>query len=574
MAKKYYAVKVGHAPGIYKTWDECKKQVDGFSGASYKGFDTLTDAEKYLGLLNKNEKSPNMAKPKAVSDAVAYVDGSYEDSQKEFSYGLVMFTNGIEKHFAEKYNTTNLVDMRNVAGEIMGAQKAMQYCIDNNLKSLDLYYDYEGIAKWCTGEWKASKLGTKAYKEFFDSIKELLKVNFYKIAAHTGNTYNELADQLAKGALNGNVVIDSKKIKEEIMGTASSKSIYIEQERIDQLISEIGTAEWADFKTEPLYKVGSQRRCVFVADSKRATLDFYFKGDGTTTIRATGSNIELSIKLAELIEAHGYKNDHKNSSCTFNCINESDFSLLIEYLKSIDKNEVIEETRIESPAHNHFKFKSRFGDSIVINRYDTGKLLLQGNRAYLFTEALCFMSLSPDISLNEIIERKNETYKSTITVDGARSDLKRRIPHIYDKLDDIILKLLSPSIALSQSGIEVEDYSCYVFPAFKALEQLLLNLLNKKDIEKDIKKNFSKIFYFDKKEMKQKLRPTYVTKVSDDVFVQVIENIYNYFTGNRNVYFHANQVLELTGIIEDKMEADAIMNQILIYFDDVGLKNL
>ena len=26
--KKFYAVAVGRKPGIYTTWDECKKQVD------------------------------------------------------------------------------------------------------------------------------------------------------------------------------------------------------------------------------------------------------------------------------------------------------------------------------------------------------------------------------------------------------------------------------------------------------------------------------------------------------------------------------------------------------------------
>ena len=32
MAGKFYAVRVGRTPGIYLSWDECKKNVDGFSG--------------------------------------------------------------------------------------------------------------------------------------------------------------------------------------------------------------------------------------------------------------------------------------------------------------------------------------------------------------------------------------------------------------------------------------------------------------------------------------------------------------------------------------------------------------
>ena len=30
MASKFYAVKKGKIPGIYNSWDDCKKMVDGF----------------------------------------------------------------------------------------------------------------------------------------------------------------------------------------------------------------------------------------------------------------------------------------------------------------------------------------------------------------------------------------------------------------------------------------------------------------------------------------------------------------------------------------------------------------
>ena len=36
--KKYYAVRKGKKTGIFQTWDECKLQVTGFSGAEYKRF--------------------------------------------------------------------------------------------------------------------------------------------------------------------------------------------------------------------------------------------------------------------------------------------------------------------------------------------------------------------------------------------------------------------------------------------------------------------------------------------------------------------------------------------------------
>jgi ribonuclease HI len=42
---KFYVVWVGHKPGIYSSWGDCKKQVDGFDGAKYKSFPTVEFAK-------------------------------------------------------------------------------------------------------------------------------------------------------------------------------------------------------------------------------------------------------------------------------------------------------------------------------------------------------------------------------------------------------------------------------------------------------------------------------------------------------------------------------------------------
>ena len=45
---------------------------------------------------------------------------------------------------------------------------------ERGCRELTIYHDYEGIARWCQGDWKANKEGTKAYKAYFDSIMLLL----------------------------------------------------------------------------------------------------------------------------------------------------------------------------------------------------------------------------------------------------------------------------------------------------------------------------------------------------------------------------------------------------------------
>lgn len=47
MAKaRYYVVWTGREPGIYRDWARCKAQVDGFSGAQYKSFGSVAEAER------------------------------------------------------------------------------------------------------------------------------------------------------------------------------------------------------------------------------------------------------------------------------------------------------------------------------------------------------------------------------------------------------------------------------------------------------------------------------------------------------------------------------------------------
>lgn len=89
MDQKYYAVKSGRIPGIYKSWDDCKKQTDGFSSAIYKSFKTKEEAEAFLG--SSTDTPPKKEEDNCHSEAIAYVDGSYDDSQKAFAYGIVIF---------------------------------------------------------------------------------------------------------------------------------------------------------------------------------------------------------------------------------------------------------------------------------------------------------------------------------------------------------------------------------------------------------------------------------------------------------------------------------------------------
>lgn len=198
MAKKYYAVRQGRNPGIYESWEDCKKQVDRFPCAQYKSFSSRQEAQLYL---NRQEPSRQEAAAPDQDGAIAYVDGSYRADTGEFSCGVVLFYQGQEQRFSQKFSDPALGAMRNVAGEIMGATCAIKYCLREGIPNLVIYHDYEGIARWAQGDWKTNLKGTADYAAFCRKSSETMSISFVKVKGHSGDRYNELADQLAKQAL-------------------------------------------------------------------------------------------------------------------------------------------------------------------------------------------------------------------------------------------------------------------------------------------------------------------------------------------------------------------------------------
>ena len=201
VAKKVYAVRKGRTTGIFMNWDDCKAQVDGFAGAEYKSFADPAEAMAYLGLAESPE-----GEDKFPAGIRAYVDGSYDSGSGRFSCGVVI----VETDVNGKSETTELnsafddeeaAQQRNVAGEIMGSKIAIDWCRANGVKAVEIYHDYEGIGAWADRKWKANNPLTQGYREFVEEARKSMEITFVKVKAHAGNKYNELADKLAKKAL-------------------------------------------------------------------------------------------------------------------------------------------------------------------------------------------------------------------------------------------------------------------------------------------------------------------------------------------------------------------------------------
>ena len=189
---KYYAVKKGKNPGIYTSWDSCLKEVKGYSGAIYKSFKSLEDANSFMADSNKElELTEN--------SVIAYVDGSYNQKLKVYGSGVVYITEGKEKGLMKSYNDSYHIH-RNVAGEVKASELAIGEAIKDNKDQIVVYHDYQGIASWADGSWKTNNDLTKSYKRYIDESRKKIKINFVKVKGHSNDKYNDKADLLAKKA--------------------------------------------------------------------------------------------------------------------------------------------------------------------------------------------------------------------------------------------------------------------------------------------------------------------------------------------------------------------------------------
>lgn len=124
-----------------------------------------------------------------------YVDGSCFGGP--VGYGLVILKD--DRVVDELWGTVEddaLQGMHQVGGELQAMYEAIAWCQVHDVERISLFYDYEGIEKWATGKWRAKNTGTRAYAKAAQAWG--VEIDWQKVASHSGDRWNDKADELAK----------------------------------------------------------------------------------------------------------------------------------------------------------------------------------------------------------------------------------------------------------------------------------------------------------------------------------------------------------------------------------------
>ena len=185
--QKFYAIKTPEESKIVMTWAECEKLTHGIKGVLFKSFGTRAEAEAWIS---------GMEAP--VKEGIrVFVDGSYSPDFPNSGWAFVVTEN--DQELARGSGLTAFeAESHNIDGEVMASYQAMRW-LDSHDKHGVICHDYEGIARWAKGEWQAK---SNIAKRYVAAAKPYLhRVQFEKVAAHTGVKWNELVDKLAKEAI-------------------------------------------------------------------------------------------------------------------------------------------------------------------------------------------------------------------------------------------------------------------------------------------------------------------------------------------------------------------------------------
>ncbi len=198
-----------------------------------------------------------LGKPSVATETVtksweyeAYVDGSFVDGP--VGYGTLILKSGEPVYeIGATVQTPALLDIRQVGGELQAVYTAIEWCQNNHVPGISIFYDYEGIERWATGSWKANNPATQAYACFIRDCG--IQITWNKIKSHSGNPWNEYVDRLAKQGSQSSKTNSSNTIDKfnTILLKAQEFISFLEKEKITATVAGILNGQFVRILVQP-----------------------------------------------------------------------------------------------------------------------------------------------------------------------------------------------------------------------------------------------------------------------------------------------------------------------------------
>jgi ribonuclease HI len=184
--KKYYVVWKGRETGVFDSWEECKKHIDGFEGAEYKSFLSEFAAQEAFKksskeFIGKEKKLLPVLTPEQllligepILESIS-VDAAYDGTIMEYR-GVYTKTKQQLFYFGPFEDATNNI------GEFLAIVHALGYLKKQN-SSIPVYSDSLTAISWIKNKQAKTRLSaTPANKTLFyliERAEKWLKENNY-----------------------------------------------------------------------------------------------------------------------------------------------------------------------------------------------------------------------------------------------------------------------------------------------------------------------------------------------------------------------------------------------------------
>ncbi len=186
MAKKqkYYVVWEGRNKGVFTTWDDCKKQIDGYPEAKYKSFESEKEAiealaKNYYAVVAKKTATSTPNKlfiEKPLKNALV-VDAAWNTKTGDMEYQGFDLSNG-----NLLFKKGPFADGTNNIGEFLAIVHALAFLHKNN-SNLPIYSDSKTAISWVNKKKANTKLEATHQNqilfELIERAEKWLKENNY-----------------------------------------------------------------------------------------------------------------------------------------------------------------------------------------------------------------------------------------------------------------------------------------------------------------------------------------------------------------------------------------------------------